>query len=381
MNIGILTFQCAHNYGAMLQAYALQKTLERIDSNKNNLVEFINYRPEYITKGYREFPIDRFSGKNFIDLIKFFKNIAMSIIYYHSRHKRSQKFNCFEKKWIKLSSEYVQNQNISIKNYDAIICGSDQIWNPKITKGFDKIFFCDFKYKNPECKKIAYAVSLGISCLTDSEKKQIAGLVNNFDYISMRETEGCAIVNELYTKNEIVNTLDPTLLLDENDWADLIKEPNINKPYLLVYRMDSNDKIIKDAYTIAKKKNLKVLEISYRKSVKKIFSQRHKIITTAGPNEFLGLIKNADIVLTNSFHGTVFSIVFRKFFFSYPMGQISSRITSILELLHLKERFIAENDAEVSCENIIDYLFVDNLLNYEKNKSFLFIKKALEIHC
>ena len=365
MKIGILTFHCARNYGAVLQAYALQKTLEKIDSA--NSVEFIDYQPTYITNGYMNFKISPFTLKTFI----------AGLFHYHSRRTRHSKFSIFERELLTVSSQTTLDGSISENKYDAVVCGSDQIWNPRITKGFDKTFFCDFVSGDNNCKKIAYAASFGVNKLTKTEVKQLAKLVDNFDYVSMRELEGVSLIDKLFVKNEIVKTLDPTLLLDKDQWSSLAILPVLKEPYLLVYRMDGNDKLIEDAYFIAQQMNLKIVEITYGRSLKKIFSQRHKIITMAGPREFIGLIKNADFVLTNSFHGTVFSIIFQKYFLTYPVGHLSSRMTSLLDTLGLSGRFITGDDAHLSYNRSINYPVVETKLNFEKDKSSAFLIKAL----
>lgn len=328
MKIGILTFHCAHNYGAVLQAYALQTYLNSIGNN----VCIVNYRPKYIKNNI-------FAWYKWISLnpIKTYKKICWqrkTLIY---QWKKRYAFKHFEKKYLN-----VKNINLSLSknNIDCFIFGSDQIWR-KSHNCFDPIYYGNFK----GCKDkllVSYAASMGLSTLSTNEKLLLKKWLSSFSMISVRESYLKELLLPLTSENiEIV--VDPTFLLSKTSWEQIAISPNIDKQYILIYQVICNSSTYKMAYEVAKKFNLEIIEISSDFVIKDV---DHKVIYDASPEEFLGWIKNANFIITTSFHGTAFSLIFNKPFISIKQNMTSDlRIESILSMCGQEKRF-------VNCNNI-----------------------------
>lgn len=358
--IGILTFHCAHNYGAVLQCYALQETLKKLGYD----VEIIDYRPKYIVNAYKIFNMHHFISRNPIKMAKKCFNEFLSI---YMRIKRYYVFEKFINKKLKLS-EYLINNEIPSK-YDIYIIGSDQIWNPKITNNFDRIYFCQFKFNKGNRKYIAYAASMEAKKLSAYEKTYYRNNLKNFDTISVRENQLAELLQPL-TSKKIFTVLDPTLLLTSTTWKKIIDRPILNKKYVLVYQVRYNKNTHIIAKNIAKQIGGIVVEISSDAS----FKMRRNLKQSASPIEFLNYIMNAAFVVTTSFHGTAFSIIFERPFYCIHLDDESdSRSYSLLSYLGLSDRMISFYD-KPSLNNI-QYKHTRNLLNKLQNESISLLKE------
>ena len=364
MKIGILTFHSAHNYGAMLQAYALETIIEDLKHD----VEFINFIPEneYIRK----------SKKNFLSVNKAFiaRNIY-SKFFKKSINQRNKMFDDFGREYLKVFPVEKRIREFEVesiaKKYDALVCGSDQIWsrNKKLYDRSD-VFYLNFPYDG---KKISYSASFGDS-LKDDEKEiyEMVTYLKKFDYISVREQEA-----RQYLKKGGIDAsvcLDPTLLLNQARWESLSPKPSVNEEYILYYSVNSRKYSISMAQKISKMTGLKVIELNpHPKSWNSGFKKQY----SSGPKEFLGYIKHAKYVVTNSFHGTAFSIIFNKPFisvFDESNGKMirENRKANLLEAVGLE-----------SCMKVIssevDLLLIENIdWKSVKNKLDDMVKKSIE---
>ena len=337
MKVGILTFHDAHNYGAVLQAYALKKYIKNLGYD----AKVINYHHYTIPDGYpREANIERW-----------------------------EKFNPFIQELIDYDENvYTSEEDLEKLDIDYWICGSDQIWNTEITCGFNKGFFLDFKSNG---KKISYAVSMGISELPKEQEAKFKESLNKIDCISVRE-ETLKRYAEKFTNKKITQTLDPTFLLDPKDYMDLIGENKYGK-YILIYSLVEDKRLAQVAQKIAKEKNLKIIELNDKIKSNYFCDQ----ISCASPEEFLTLIKNAEVVVSNSLHGTIFSIIFEKDFYTITRLQDrNARIGSILNIVEMKDRLIG-NIEEMNNVRGQDYEKAYKKLEIEKEKSKEFLKEAL----
>lgn len=347
MKIGILTFHSAHNYGAMLQTYALKLTCEKM----GHQVNVIDYDPEYIKKQYRYFKI---GGGLRNDLIKIF-NLRGNVL-------KNKRFNKFKNTYFDLTPVD------STEEFDALLYGSDQIWNPNISGDFDRFFFGENSIKTK--RNIAYAASIGKQTFTENEKEKFTELASNMDAISLREETAQEIIQPLCKqKTEVV--LDPTLLTTAKDWEKIAVSPKIKDRYILVYEVAMFPQTMSIAKELSKKTGLPIVRIMYSRTRLKY---DYKTFNDLGPSEFLGLIKNAEYVVTSSFHGTALSIIFEKNFYTIPHQAYSSRMTDLLVKLKLDERLV--NTFPYNITNI-DYDKVNSLLHSEKEKSLSFIKESL----
>jgi len=259
----------------------------------------------------------------------------------------------------------------SIKGKEVYIVGSDQVWNEQITNNDDAFFltFC----KNNE-KKIAYAVSVGNDIISDSNKVFIKNNMSNFDYVSVRESELKNIL-ESFTEKTIYHVLDPTLLADRRIWDKFIKSNKFKYKYLLLYMLTGNEEVMKVANLVSKKLNLKVISIS--NSIKKN-PYGFKNIRRVGPIDFISLISNASFIVTDSFHGTAFSIIFNRDFITIPHETRGNRMISLLNLLNLNSRIVKNVDSIKDDFNYhIDYEMPNELLNKYKIASLNFLKQAI----
>ncbi|WP_051160121.1 polysaccharide pyruvyl transferase family protein, partial [Cyclobacterium qasimii] len=322
MKIGIITYQRSHNYGAVLQAYALLSTLKK----NGHDVEIVDYWPHY-----RDGMYDNLKYKflpNDISVIDKTKTIVTDFLSYERRIRRSKKFENFIKSRLKLTGDTIKNGVDIVDKFDLIIYGSDQIWrynNYNLFKGFDPVYWGKFPINCP--KKITYAASMGVMDIDDSKLTFVKENLSNFDNISVRESSLKDLIQPL-TDKKIDQVLDPVFLLSKNEWNELTFKSKINRKYVLFYNLLSSKEGTLMADTIALKLGCKVIEISGNIQPLK-YSNRFQ--QTTGPKEYVNLFKNAEFIVSTSFHGVAFSIVFDKQFYALGMGKNSSRVQSLLD--------------------------------------------------
>lgn len=337
MNIGILTYHCAHNYGAVLQCYALQEYLRSLGHE----VYVIDYRPTYLKYGL-------FTWYNWISLnpIKCIKKFSFQMKTLPIQYKRFIAFNQFIRRRFNIKKLNLDKQQSKI---ECFIFGSDQIWR-KNKNAFDPIYFSEFEASKGH-KLISYAASMGLNSLSRTESNQIQDWLNNFTRITVRETSLKNLLSPL-TSHPIDIVVDPTLLLNSQEWDKISIKPKIDKPYILIYQVIPNTITYKLAYKIARDLgNLEIIEIASKIQINQI---SHRIIYDASPEDFLGWIQNARFIVTTSFHGTAFSIIFRKAFISIKQHKPSDlRIESILSQNNLQNRFIDSCNAQYSSELLL----------------------------
>lgn len=353
MNIGILTYHSAHNYGAVLQCYALQEYLKSLGHE----VYIIDYRPKYLKYGL-------FTWYNWIALnpIKCIKKLTFQIKTFPIQYKRFVLFNSFIRSKFNIKSINLSEPQNEIK---CFIFGSDQIWR-KNNNSFDPIYFGQFQAAQGH-KLISYAASMGLNNLSKTESLQIQNWLNNFSKITVRETSLKNLLSPL-TNQSIELVVDPTFLLSSQDWNKVTIKPNINKPYILIYQVISNPNTYKFAYQAAKDLgNLEIIEIASKIQQN---HAKHRIIYDASPEEFLGWIQNARFIVTTSFHGTAFSIIFKKAFVSIKQNKLSDlRIESILKYMKLEDRFIDSMQTHYSALNYTPIITDNNLFSQNSKRT------------
>jgi hypothetical protein len=264
-------------------------------------------------------------------------------------------FNGFSNQFIRLTARC--NNVIDIEKLsDAglYICGSDQIWNPDITGGFDSGYFLSFK---TNAKKIAYAASYGKDHCPDQDVDAILRLTKDYSAISVRELYLKERLEERGDK-EIAHVLDPVFLLSKKDYQKIEKKPNL-KGYVLIYTMAKDKRCAEIAKSIGKIHNLKTVYINLLRNTYNV----NKAKAIISPQEFIGWVNHAEYVVTNSFHGTAMSILLGKQFYCTPLAERGSRIVSILTKLGLESRIITEIDARTITN--IDYNKVNKAVNRE----------------
>ncbi|MDR0301421.1 MAG: polysaccharide pyruvyl transferase family protein [Treponema sp.] len=352
MKIGIITVHCANNYGALLQAFALYKKISELFAP--NEVFILDYRPKTITHIY-----------NIINFKSIFTFIN-SIIQLPMSLRRKIMFDFFRKRNIKFISID------EVHTLDYIVCGSDQIWNPIITKGLDPCYFG--MIRGFTGKVITYAVSDG-GHLDDVEPSLLRKYLVCVDMISVREPTMLPVLERYNLYPQTV--LDPVFLFNDNFWKQFSAKRKF-KNYIIVYCMGKNDKVIKEAYQLAKKEKLKVIEITYGFPFKRLLKIKHKIISNAGIQDFLSYIQYADYVFTNSFHGLVLSIIFNKYFFLYNHHdeKRNNRLYNVLSQFKLLNRLGFDTNLETLKD--IDYNNVNNTLNEKRKESISFLRDVFK---
>ncbi len=364
--IGILTFHRAHNYGSSLQSYALKTWL----NSHGYRTEIVDFYPEKSMELYRIVPW----GMNLKDHIK---SLFFAMLYL-PRKRRYEKFKKFQEINLSLSArQYRTEQELRESNgcYTAYITGSDQIWNMACFD-FSISYYLDFV---KDAKRISYAPSFGPIGIDEQNKSlftKIKGCLENYDYISVRDEKSADIVEMLLDVRPSI-TVDPTLLLDESEWNRLLENTCIKDlpdEYIFFYSLKhcpDEYEIIRD---IATKYKLPVV-ITNVETKRDLIG--FKWIIEAGPLEYLYLIKNAKMVVSSSFHGTVFSVIFKKLFFSIN-GLKDNRIRTLLSALNLQDRCIdiVNYRQRVNIESI-DYQSVNNKLLLLRKDSEKFLSDAL----
>ena len=349
MKISILTFPKAINYGTALQAVALKKKLESF----GNEVCFLEHNCDEIEKSNKVFDLrDAINPKY---TLAHLYNLPVAI-------KRKNHFKDFQQKFMTFSNEAPQS-------FDAVVAGSDQIWNYNLTQN-DWFYFLNFEKQNT--KKVAYAGSFGLSAIDDDKKDTIKDCLSDFDYLSVREKTAKDILqNEFDIKSELV--LDPTLLLTETDWEDFYNKDLYSSGFIYVYTVFNSPTLWDFAYKLSKKTGKKIRTIRYSK----LHKPEADCSFTAGPGEWLSHISGADYVVTNSFHGVAFSINFNKqFFFELPPEKsgVGSRLSDITARYGLENREISRADTD----EVIDYTEINKKLNDDRLASEEFIKNFLK---
>lgn len=334
MRIGILTFHCAHNYGAVLQCYALQEFLRQ----RGHDVRVIDYRPKAITNVYRWFDKKRIIRKNPL-------RSAIQIILLYWKKKRYEKFEDFINSELQLAPV----ESIMRNPYDVIIIGSDQVWNYNLTNGFDEYYWGNFPHPS-KTRIVSYAASMQDSW-PEELNSTICRNLENFDYLSVRESALAVKLMRIYSSRTIYQVADPTLLLQREVWASLAKRHKISKPYLLLFQVEKRDKRTEEiAAKIANKEKLSIVQF-----LTAVDRKTSKVAMTNSPSEFVGLFMNAAFVVCSSFHGTVFSLIFNRPFVSVRMGVgKDNRVGNLLKTLGLEHHFICKLDKHIDYNYNLD---------------------------
>lgn len=358
--IGIITYHRAINYGAILQAYALQTKLKEFGVQS----KILDYRNERLEKIH---------AKNKIPNSKTLKNFILNLILHKNHSRKYSKFRDFSQKYLELTIPMYSIEDLTAHEdaYDIFITGSDQVWNYKIND-MDTAYFLGFV--KDKSKKRSYAASFGLSEIPEGYKPIYKNLLNDFDNILIREKQGAKLIKDLLLKESSV-VLDPTMLLSKEKWIKLIKNISYNEKYILVYAFEGSANIKNLALNIARKTGYKILWLSNTYK----FSYRIKYIKSAGPEEFISLFNNAEYIITNSFHGTAFSINLNKQFITELLPAstgVNSRLEDILYLFDLNDRIIKSSDANI-INSIIDYNKVNLILEEERKKSISLLKDAI----
>lgn len=349
----IATFHCVPNYGAVLQAFGLQEYLKSLFTK----VYVLDYRPDSLLHEYKN--INTFS----------LASIGMSLWSLPSFLRKKRAFKNFEQRLNLSQHKGVKPSEFALWDADYIFLGSDQIWNPDVTKGFDPVFFGDIKGK-ATLKRISYAASIGKSQYTKAETEQMSNLLSRIDVVSVRETEAKSILATSFNVDSKV-VADPTILAGADVFIPLVSNVPYNN-YVFVYTLCNNPNTLRIAKEVADKKGLKIVQVNgNRKGLK---THPYIVLDDVGPEYFLSLLYHADCVVTDSFHGTVFSNIFHRPYITIPHKTRGGRMVTLLTGLGMMSQLSEAADA---IDNDIDWTDVETHMTAMRNKSIEFIRNSI----
>ena len=356
--ISLLTIHVGANFGSILQTIASVQILKKMGYD----VTVVNYIPTRFTWKY----------------IFHFPNLSHSLRWVISvflEKVNSTYYQVFLRRFVTMSKK-IFNQDNFIENCpkaDFYVTGSDQVWNSIHNQGLDKRYYFE-GFDN--AKKIAFSSSIGRDNIEESEFQEMKRMLSSYKAISVRESNARLMIESM--GYDVTHILDPTLLLDSNDWKQIMSKRIVKEKYLLIYAPYSvrdKDLIYKSARVIANNRKLQVVTFTWD------IRNEHradKTIKFANPGDFLSLMFYADYIITTSFHGTAFSINLNKQFSVYLPKGFGVRLQSILSLCGLDDRIVNSSSIIVDNMNYIDYSRVNSILHDERIKANIFLTNALK---
>lgn len=356
--IGILTFHRAINYGGVLQCFALYKYLQE----KGYDVDVVDYRPDYIEKWRKAFKL--YEG----GFVSWIKSIVKGCLLYSYIRKSNRNFDLLLAK-MSFSSLVKNKSDFDKLKYDYYICGSDQIWNARITNGTDPIFFGKFNRKN--AKIVSYAASMGEKSLANGISDDIYMLLKTIDRISVREEDLCAKLIEKGLTAKVV--VDPTILVYRKIFDDIIEEPPYSN-YVLVYALKDELKAVNFATKISEQLHSEVIVLRAITSSVKYKRKNIRTIECVSPGAFIGFIKNSTCNVIVSFHGTVFSTLYNKDFYSLQHST-QGRYEHYLKNVGLENRLVSPLDKVMFSH--VNYSTFENRIQELRKSSISFINSSL----
>ncbi|MDO4967208.1 MAG: polysaccharide pyruvyl transferase family protein [Candidatus Saccharibacteria bacterium] len=369
--VGIITFHRSHNCGSILESFAMQKIVSKLGYS----AELINFSSNGQRDMYRVFSKQR-------KIKKIIKNIIVLPLFRTIR-RHYNNYADFIKKHLKVSSgDYKTESDLkNIKdNYDIFLAGSDQIWNITIPD-YDISYFLPFTEK----KKIAYAPSFGAKNILDNSASPeiYCDLLKKFNYLSVRENNGKKWIYDM-TGISVPVVLDPTLLIGREEYDKLERDSGIKGKYIFYYSPQYKKDINKFVKRVSKKYKMPVIVWNSKEYIiKGLYRYGFKMAYEQDPGIYLNLIKHAELVITTSFHGSIFSSIYRKKFWVMKNGGMygdDDRVLTLLDELKLSDRLI-EPTFDESCdymEREIDYSSYKTALIKHKKESIDFLEEALE---
>ena len=364
--VQVITRHTPINYGSLLQSIATQKIFEACDC-QCQIIDYFRTDEEYdkiektILKNKKSWNSNLFKRAVYLAL-----RVPASV---HAGNK----FRAMQKKYLNLTERYSSNEELknNIKEADYYVTGSDQVWGKIACGEYDTSYFLDFV--KDDNKKIAFASSMGHATKTSEEEKLFIDSIRKYKHVAVREDSVVEYFKSIGI--EAKQVLDPTLMLNAEDWRKLESSKSEGR-YVLIYQIHNDKKLGKYAKEYAKKKGLPLIRVS--QNFHQILREG-KFKYVPDVSEFLSLIDNADTLVTDSFHGTAFAINLNTDFVEIlPNTNTGSRNQSILRLLNLSDRIVNDMNDFSICNTNIDYTSVNKILDDERTKSFEVLNNFLE---
>jgi len=383
--VGILTIHKLNNYGSVLQAYALQSTVNKLGFQGEIIDYSIHHTPTvllgYAVHVYREQGLRLLGASIFEYVTKLFQQ-KIGSFFRHDSHciPMPDIFDEFRDDRLMLSAESYSPQKLRLEppDYDIYISGSDNVWLVDEMFGISDggaRYYLDFAPRNKIT--ISYAPSMGDPNVSDRHLERFKSLLKNIHYLSVRETSTAEFISRI-TGSKVTTVCDPTLLLSKEEWNLLLPEeaslPS-KKPYLLVYvihPVDFNSPIFRFSRYISQKLGLEIINIGYH------FNEEKPTYFNVIVPEFLMYFKNASLIVTNTFHGTMFSIIYRKGFYVFKPHAGSTRIHDFLSTVGLSDRFVQSGLEAQELSPELDYCDVEGKIEKFRYDSLLWLQTALQ---
>lgn len=366
MKVGFITRHAVANYGSILQSYAMQETIKNL-GYESEIINYIRNDENGKNIGKTMLNRSRFWNKNLIT--RFVYNILQTPNYTNSFNRFSE----FRRELLKETKEYnsLEQLKSDCPNEDVYCTGSDQVWGKIGDDDFDKAYFLDFVPDDKKC--ISYASSFGKEKINKRLEQNLPKLLKKYNKILVREDSAVKLLGDKGISSE--QTIDPVYLLDKKQWNKMIGNTKYSKKYILVYQLHNNKKFEKYCKEFAKKVNLPLIRIS----ISWLYMFRPgKLVLLPTPQEFMAYFRDAEYVITDSFHGTSFSLIFNKKFVDILPGETSTRITSILNLTGTQDRILSNYNDFETIKKEIDYKEVNAIVERERQNSIKLLKEAIE---
>lgn len=372
--VAVMTLHNSPNYGSCLQTYATQTVLSDVGVTPR-IIDY--YREDAIPENetdralngqlVKKMPIFRLPGMKALARIPVSRIVA----------RRAAPLNEFRHSRLALTDrKYYSYEDLEADPPQAdIYCtGSDQVWNSVWNKGFNKAFYLEFA--PAEAKRIAYAASIGKSSLEEWEKAPMREALLKYSHISVREEEAVELLDAIGVHGA-VPVIDPTLMLDQPAWGRIASNESVPKqPYILIYQLNKNPEFDQYAQKLGKKLQLPLYRIAYGIHEKR--KGEHTIVCPT-VEEFLGLFMNAEYVLTDSFHGTAFSLNLGRKFVSISPGRFSGRIMNLLKMTGVTDHYLEDYRDVKIADNPIDFGYVQSVFRDKRLRAETFLRNAINV--
>lgn len=372
MKASVITLHTVDNYGSVMQTYATQQILKKCGYD----VEFVDYwRRDNLPKSRAERMLEGSTLQKLKPLWginNFTRKATVSILKSVLEKQRSPMWRFLEEKVQLTKVRYYSYEELEANPpvADVYITGSDQVWNSIWNQGIDRSYFLDFA---PAGKpRIAFSASIGREQLDTEEIPETKRLLEKYSAISVREQSAVELLASMDIESTLV--LDPTLMLEAEEWRKLATKQKREKPYILIYQLNPNPQMDQYAGQLAQKRGWDVIRIGFGRSDRR---KGGKCVMLPSVEEFLGLFCDAACVLTDSFHATAFSLNLGTNFISVLPGRFGTRIESITKLTRTENRILTSYDDLAVVDRSIDEKNVQSIFTVERKKGFDFLKKAI----
>ena len=364
MKICLVTLHSTTNYGGILQCYANQKILENFGD-----VKILNYRNKFFKK---QTQLVRF-GMQPRDILR----IAKDLCRLYSRYRTINKFQEFINSRLNLHAFNDSQLSDLVDEFDVFIVGSDQVWNPKILgekNEFDDIYLLNFV---KDKRKVSYASSIGSYEVSNGDK--LISALSSFNYLSLREKDSANSISKILDR-EVSHVLDPSLLYDKKDWTSMLNlssSNNNNNKYIFLYAIKKDKIFVEAVNSFSEKLGIDVIIVDQDPFIGFNVTRHYK---SASPKLFLSLLLNAELIITNTFHGTSFAVNFEKSFYTITPPSSPNRIISFLSSVGLSDRLISNKNQlnKIYHDQQQDFTEARQKLAKLRNLSLEYLNRALK---